>query len=79
MPWAYSVSKDDDELREIDPTDGSTDSSVTISLPGETVDGATGLATQPSNGDLFAILKLGSGERVLAMVDPVTGDAMEFG
>ena len=59
-----------------------------ISLPGFTVTGVTGLTAHPNlappddalNGKLYAILKLAAvSGRVLATVDPATGDATQIG
>jgi hypothetical protein len=76
----YSVSRDDDLLRTIDPTNGSTLSSVTITLSGKTIFGANGLATDPGTGVLWAILKIsGQSGRQLVTIDPDTGVATSVG
>ena len=76
----YAVSSQDDQLRTIDPNDGSTLDSVTITLAGEVVIGATGLATSP-NGVLTAVLRLDSDPlmRELVTLDPMTGIATSIG
>lgn len=77
----YSVAQGDDQLRVVDPTDASTVSSVTITLAGETVLGATGLATQPGTNTLFALIRNQTGQtpRILATLDPATGVATAIG
>lgn len=72
-------------LRTIDPSTGTTTSSVAVTLAGETVKGGTGLAAHPATGELFALLKLTSsvpGEpssRGLVTIDPTTGAATLIG
>ena len=76
----YSVSRDDDLLRVINPSTGSTISSVAITLAGKGVAFANGLATNPVTGELFAILKLdGQTGRQLVKIDPATGIATSIG
>ncbi len=79
----YSVSRDDDKLRIIDPADGSTISDVTMTLStGETINTVNGLATHPFTGDLWAIFDIFGccGEpRLLAVVNPDTGVATTIG
>jgi len=79
----YSIDSFSDELHEIDPDDGSTFTTETISLSGpETVEGGEGLATDPTTGILYAILKLDDntlGPRVLVTLDPSNGDATLIG
>ncbi len=80
QPVLYTVSSRDDLLRTVDPDTAATLGSVAITVPGETVTGATGLATDPSTQTLYAILKLqGYSTRVLATVDPATGAATVVG
>jgi outer membrane protein assembly factor BamB len=70
----------DTHLIEIDPTDGSTISSVVVTS-GFTIARANGLATNPETNELFGILG-GSGfpgERHLVTIDPATGDATSIG
>jgi len=69
-------------LRTVDPTDGSTVSgaSVSMSLAGQTVIGATGLARDLQNGDLYALLKLqGTSFVRLVKLDELTGVATDIG
>jgi hypothetical protein len=81
----YSISSDDNLLRTINPTDGSTISEVTITLQGQTVLWGNGLARHPLTGKLFALLTLdnGSGQprsaRELVTINPSTGAATSIG
>lgn len=76
----YSVSRDDDLLRAINPSTGSTLSSVPITLSGRGVAFANGLATNPVTGELFALLKLdGQTGRQLVTINPITGIATSIG
>jgi len=51
-----------------------------ITLAGETVNGGTGLATDPTTGTLWALLKLsGQDGRELVTIDPETGVATSIG
>jgi len=76
----YSVAASDDLLRTIDPTDGSTLSSVTMTLSGATLNGATGLAFNQLTSELFGILKVsGQSGRELVTINPSTGVAMGIG
>jgi len=72
----------DDVLRTIDSTDGSTgDASVTITLAGNTVQKATGLARHPQTGVLYALLRLEAPIQFpeLVTLDEVTGVATSIG
>ena len=77
----YSISPADAELRIIDPTDGSTISSLPITLAGKTVTGGNGLATSPfDNRTLWAVVKIqGQSGRELVTIDPRTGVATSVG
>ena len=69
-------------LRKVDSADGSTvaGASVAITLEGEIVIGATGLARHPQTGTLFALLKLqGTSFRRLVTLDESTGAASSQG
>ena len=67
-------------LHTISPTDGSVISTVAISLTGETIEGGTGLAVDPTTGTLYALLKIDSdSDRVLVTIDPATGVATLVG
>jgi uncharacterized repeat protein (TIGR01451 family) len=79
-PYLYSISKDDNKLRVVNPADGSTVSSVEMTFPGETVNQGHGLATHPTTGALWALLKLqGQPGRELAIINPATGVATPIG
>ena len=70
----------DAELRTIDAADGSTLSSVTMTLAGKLVVGARGLARHPLTGTLYALLKIaGQSSSELVTVDPATGVATDVG
>ncbi|MBZ0326422.1 MAG: LamG domain-containing protein, partial [Altibacter sp.] len=78
----FSVTSNDDQLREIDESDASTLNSTTITLAGATVNGATGLATDPTTGTMWAMLKaggLGFTGRALVTIDSGTGVATLVG
>ena len=76
----FSVDRSSDLLREIDPNTAATLSSISISLAGETVLGANGLAAQPGSNTLYAIVRVGStGSRQLVTIDPTTGVATLVG
>ena len=69
-------------LRTVDSADGSTvaGETVAITLQGEVVIGATGLARHPQTGTLFALLKLeGTSFRRLVRLDEWTGVATSVG
>ncbi|MEZ6132036.1 MAG: spherulation-specific family 4 protein [Planctomycetaceae bacterium] len=75
-----SVSPRDALLRTLDQTDGATLSSVAISLTGETVLGATGLAVNPVDGVVYALLRLqGRFARELVTLNSATGVATSIG
>jgi hypothetical protein len=76
----YSISRDDDLLRVVNPSTGSTISSVAITLAGRGVSFGNGLATHPVTGELFALLKLdGQTGRQLVTINPTTGVATSIG
>ena len=76
----YSMSGDDDLLRVVNPSTGSTISSVAITLAGRGVSFANGLATHPVTGEIFALLKLdGQTGRQLVKINPITGVATSIG
>ena len=53
----YSADPFSDQLRTINPANGATLSSTTITLAGHSVFGANALATDPDTGTLYAIIK----------------------
>ncbi len=72
----------DSLLRKVDSADGSTvaGASVTMTLEGEVVIGATGLARHPQTKTLFALLKIeGPSFRRLVTLDESTGVATSVG
>ena len=76
----YSVSRDDNFLRVVDPSTGHTISSVPITLTGKIVSFGNGLATHPITGQLFSLLTLtGQSGRQLVTIDPTTGVATSIG
>jgi len=76
----YSVAQDDAQLRTMDTSTAQTLSSVTMTLAGQTILGATGLAAHPATGQLFVILRLqGVAGRVLGTVNPTTGVVTQIG
>ncbi len=69
-------------LVKINPTDGTTISSIEISLPGFTITGANGLATNPDDGVMWGLLKADDGngiKRRIVTINPITGDATDIG
>lgn len=77
----YSVDRDTNTLRSVNATTAATLTSIAITISGGTVTGATGLATNPDTGVLWALLKISgeSSNRRLATIDPVTGVATSIG
>jgi len=75
-----TVSVWDARLRRVDLESGRTLWCVPISMAGATVTGATGLAQNPADGRLFALLTVSGVETTrLATVDPLTGVARRIG
>lgn len=77
-----SVSRDDDQLRIIDPADGSTVSSLTMVIQGSTISGANGLASHPQNGVLYGLVRLSTGfppDRWLVKINPTNGGTLIVG
>ena len=76
----YSISRDDDLLRRVSPSTGTTISSVAITLAGRGVSSGNGLATHPVTGELFALLALtGQPGRQLVTINHATGVATSIG
>ena len=79
----YSIARDDDLLRDIDPVDGATIGiPIGITFPANTVSGGNGLATDPLTGDLYALVRIQEGfppDRWLVTIDPATGVATPVG
>lgn len=85
-PTLYSVSVTDlddnpeAKLRQLDPSTGSTISTVDITVPGFSVENATGLATHPVTQELWALLKVADqSARLLVTLAPSTGQATLVG
>ena len=77
-PKLYSISVNTDKLYTINPNGANSITDATITLSGEVVQGATGLATHPITGELYAVLKIGN-DRVLVKLNPDTGVATNIG
>jgi len=77
----FSLSRDSAILFTIDRESGGPQSSVTITLPGEIIEGARGLATSPVTQELFAVLSVedaGNIRRLLTTIDSVSGMATKI-
>ena len=80
----YSVSPRDNIMRAL-TADGSTGSTVPITMDGLTVTGGMGIALDPISGQLYALLRLSKppnnevGDRILATLDPSSGKAILVG
>jgi uncharacterized repeat protein (TIGR01451 family) len=80
VAYVYSISKDDNRLRAINAANGSTVSSIPVTMAGESVRHGNGLAMHPGTGELYALLRLdGQQGRELARIDPLTGIATGIG
>lgn len=66
------------KLQIFNASTGNVSDSITVTLSGSTIDGYTGLAYNPTNNKLYAIIKAGSTYK-LAMVNPSTGQATSIG
>ncbi|MEO5959365.1 MAG: hypothetical protein ABIZ49_10965, partial [Opitutaceae bacterium] len=84
-PKLYSVAREDARLRELSATSGATISSVTMTLTGRSITGATGLAADPTTGKFYALLRLQPfaaehpSVRQLVTVDVTTGVVTDIG
>ncbi len=75
-----SVDRRSERLRVVDPATGAMVASRDITLAGETIEGADGLATHPVTGELWTLLRLsGQDGRELVTLDAVTGAATRVG
>jgi uncharacterized protein (TIGR03437 family) len=80
----YSVSRTGARIRELNSS-GATLTNVPINLPGRTVNGAQGLATDPTTGVMYALVSAIPGGTVspnvrdLVTLNPVTGAATFIG
>lgn len=76
----YAINSGDNTLYSVDPITGATLNTVTMALAGKTITGGTGLAVNPVDGKLYALLGIsGVPTRVLCTVDPATGAVTEIG
>lgn len=76
----YSISQSDPLLRTIDPDTALTTGSVAITLETDDVLGGTGLATDPTTGVLWGILRRDNiSGRELVTINPLTGAAAIVG
>ncbi len=75
-----SIAAFSDQLRAIDPQNGATLAAGTITLEGEPIHGGNGLATHPTTGELWALLRVGrQSGRELVTLDPGTLTARRIG
>lgn len=76
----YAVSKGDDSLRTIDPSNGMVLTAIRLELPGKFINRSTGLAIDPTTGLLYGMLHLDAQYgRQLVQINPATGDALSIG
>ena len=78
----YAVDARNNQLRTMNPVTGETVATVAMTSADGTVNGANGLAKDPTTGTLWAMLKIGGGVfigRVLVTLDPATGVATTIG
>jgi hypothetical protein len=76
LEFLFSISPRDSLLRLVDPGSATTIAAGPITLPGKTVSGGNGLATDPTTGELWAVVQIaGQSGRELVMIDPATGVA----
>lgn len=76
----YAVDRGSAELSVLDTATGLVDSSVTMTLAGQTIKGATSLTFNHITGELWGLLKLsGEDARELVTIDPVTGIVTSHG
>ncbi|MEM7164344.1 MAG: hypothetical protein AAF581_02715 [Planctomycetota bacterium] len=73
QPVLYSVSRDDNLLRQIQPTTGATLFSVPLTIATGTVMQANGIAVHPTTGVMYGIIRPQGGDRQLGLIDPATG------
>ena len=79
-PKLYSISVNTNNLYTINPNNANSLTNQTITLSGEVVKGANGLATNPITGDLFGIIRTEpSNDRILVTINPDTAVATSIG
>lgn len=71
----------DSLLHTLDPLNGSTLTTVNVTLGGNSISGFNGLATHPGTGELWGIVRsgIGPGNRQLAIINTTTGVASSVG
>ena len=74
----YGVQRGTDDLHTINPANGSSTGTTTVTLAGFTVDGFTGLTAHPTTNVLYAVMKT-PGARQLVTINPTTGVATLIG
>jgi len=74
-----SMESKDNFIHKVNPNTGATISSVEVTLAGESVEGGTGIAHNPADGKIYALLKVGSDDRQLVTVNLKTGVATLVG
>lgn len=76
----YSVGTSDSNLRTIDPMTAQTLTSIPMTLSGQTINSATGMAIHPTTGQLYVVLNVQAvSGRVLGIVNPSTGAVTQIG
>ncbi len=79
-PTLLSIDGFSNQLRVVDPGSGETLSSSTLTLAGEYIEGGNGLATHPTTGELWALVRLSQQVgRELVTLDLATGVATSVG
>jgi len=74
-----TIEAKDNFIHKINPNTGATISSVEISLAGETVNGGTGIAHNPADGKIYALLKIEDEDRHLVTINLQNGVASLVG
>ncbi len=74
-----SIEAKDNFIHKINPNTGATISSVEISLAGESVEGGTGIAHNPADGKIYALLKIEDEDRRLVTINLQNGVASLVG
>ena len=78
VPKLFSLDRDTNRLWVVDPTFFLIDMAMSITLDGYDLTGGNGLTVQPETGTMFAGLDSSQG-RLLATIDPATGEATLIG
>lgn len=74
----FGVTNNDASLRTLDPLTGATLSALTLNYAGS-INGFTGLTTNPNTGDLWGVMKSNGGTRLLVTINTNTGDVSSKG